>query len=122
MKIEAMAGYPGSLRVNRPPADTNLVQLQGQISMLTKKIQEMTIPRPRRPHVWCTGCYTKGHIVNKCPQMKGMGPPQNPMGPPPRPTGGVAQVVVNLPFHNLTPYHAFPGGQATPTAGYCEIC
>ena len=47
MKIEDMVGYPGSLRMTRPPADANLVQLQGQISVLTEKIQELTIPRPR---------------------------------------------------------------------------
>jgi hypothetical protein len=40
-----------------------------------------------------------------------MGPPQNPMGPSPGPTGGVAQVSVNLPFHNPTPYHAFLGAK-----------
>jgi hypothetical protein len=28
---------------------------------------------------------------------------------------------VNLPFHNPTPYHAFPGSQAAPTVEYCEI-
>jgi hypothetical protein len=54
--------------------------------------------------------------------MRGMGPPQNPMVAPPGPTGGVAQVSTNLPFHNPTPYHAFPGGQAAPTTEYCEIC
>jgi hypothetical protein len=48
-------------------------------------------------------------MVKECPQMRGMGPPQNSMGPPPGPTGGVVQVFVNLPFHNPTPYHAFPG-------------
>jgi hypothetical protein len=36
MKIEAMARYPGNLRVTRPPIDANLVQLQGKISTLTK--------------------------------------------------------------------------------------
>jgi hypothetical protein len=36
--------------------------------------------------------------------------------------GGVAQVSMNLPFHNPTQYHAFPGGQATPAIEYCEIC
>jgi hypothetical protein len=46
MKIEAMAGYPGSLRVTRPPVDVNLAQLQGKISTLTENIQELTIPRP----------------------------------------------------------------------------
>jgi hypothetical protein len=46
MKIEAMAGYLGSLRMNKPPTDANLVQLQGKISALTEKIQELTISRP----------------------------------------------------------------------------
>jgi hypothetical protein len=45
MKIESMSGYPGSLRVTRPSIDENLVQLQGKISTLTEKIQELTIPR-----------------------------------------------------------------------------
>jgi hypothetical protein len=39
MKIEAMLGYSRSLRVTIPPTDANLVQLQGQISTLTEKIQ-----------------------------------------------------------------------------------
>jgi hypothetical protein len=53
--------------------------------------------------------------------MRGIGPSQNVMGPSLGPTGGVAQVSMNLPFHNPTPYHAFPGIQATPTVEYCEI-
>jgi hypothetical protein len=122
MKIEAMDGYPRSLRVARPPKDANLVQLQGKISALTENIQELTIPRLGQPQVWCIGCYTEGHLVNKCPWMRGMGPPRNPMGPPPGPTGGVAKVSMNLPFHNPTPCHAFPGNQAAPTVEYCEIC
>jgi hypothetical protein len=86
MKIEAMEGYPGSLKVTRPPTDANLVQLQGKISALTENIQELMIPRPGRPQVWCTRCYTEGHLVNECPRMRGMGPPQNLMGPSPGPT------------------------------------
>jgi hypothetical protein len=46
MKIEAMAEYPRSLRVTKPPTDANLVQLQGKISTLTKNIQELMISRP----------------------------------------------------------------------------
>jgi hypothetical protein len=46
MKIEAMVGYHGSLRVIRPPTDVKLAQLQGEISALTEKIQELTIPIP----------------------------------------------------------------------------
>ena len=75
MKIEAMEGYLGSLRVTRPLADANLAQLQGKISALMENIQELMIPRPGRPHVWCIGCYTEGHLVNECPQMRGMGAP-----------------------------------------------
>jgi hypothetical protein len=29
---------------------------------------------------------------------------------------------MNLPFHNPTPYHAFPSNQAVPSVEYCEIC
>jgi hypothetical protein len=46
MKIEAMEGYPGSLRMTKPPVNVNLAQLQEKISALTEKIQELTIPRP----------------------------------------------------------------------------
>jgi hypothetical protein len=46
MKIEDMAGYPGSLRVTRSLADVNLAQIQGKISALTENIQNLTIPRP----------------------------------------------------------------------------
>jgi hypothetical protein len=45
MKIEFMEGYPRSLRMNRPPIDANLSQIQGQISGLTEKIKELTMPR-----------------------------------------------------------------------------
>jgi hypothetical protein len=44
MKIEAMEGYLRSLRVARPLDDVNFVKLQGQISSLTEKIQELMIP------------------------------------------------------------------------------
>jgi hypothetical protein len=46
MKIEAIKGYPWIMRVTRPRVDPNLLQIQGQISTLTKKIQELTLPRP----------------------------------------------------------------------------
>jgi hypothetical protein len=58
MKIKAMVGYPGNLRVTRPLMDTNVSQLHGKISTLTKNIQELTIPILGRPQVWCTRCYT----------------------------------------------------------------
>jgi hypothetical protein len=45
MKIEAMAGYPGNLRIMRPMEDANIAQFQGQISTLTEKIQELTLPK-----------------------------------------------------------------------------
>jgi hypothetical protein len=100
----------------------NLAQLQGQISTLTKNIQELTIPKPGRPQVWCIGCYTKGHLVNECPRIRGLGPPQSLTITPRGPMGGFAQVPMNSPFHHPTPYHAFPGGHAKPTMEYCEIC
>jgi hypothetical protein len=49
MKIEEMAGYPGNLRVMRPTEDTNIARLQGHISILNKKIQELILPRAGRP-------------------------------------------------------------------------
>jgi hypothetical protein len=49
MKIEVMAEYPQILQVTRPLDDYNIVQLQGQISTLTDKIQEMAIPREDHP-------------------------------------------------------------------------
>jgi hypothetical protein len=121
MKIEAMEGYSGSLRVTRPPKNANLAQIQGQISAPTENIQELTILKLGRPQVWCVGCYIEGHLVNECPHMRGMIPPQNPMGPSLGPMRGVAQVSVNLPFHNLTLYHAFLGNEASSSVEYCEI-
>jgi hypothetical protein len=44
-EIEAMAGYPGSLRVTRPLVDVNLAQLQGKISMLTEKNSRVDDPK-----------------------------------------------------------------------------
>jgi hypothetical protein len=60
----------------------------------------------------------KGHLANKFQRIRGMGPPHNLMVGP---VGGVAQVSMNLPFHNPTPYHAFPGGQGAPTDEDYEI-
>jgi hypothetical protein len=107
--------------VTRPPEDANLVQIQGKISSLIEKIQELMIPRPGKQQVWCTRCYTEGHMVNECPRMRGMEPPQNLMGPSPIPMGGVVQVSMNLPFHTPTPFHAFPGNQVAPSIEYCNI-
>jgi hypothetical protein len=45
MKIEAMLGYPGSLRMTRPPVYVNLAQLQWNILALIENIQELTIPK-----------------------------------------------------------------------------
>jgi hypothetical protein len=107
--------------VTTPPTDENLVQLQGKISMLTKNIQELTIPRPRRLQVWCTRCDMEGHMVNECPLIREMGSPQNPMGPSLGPTGGIAQVFSNLLFHIPTQYHYFLGIQVAPIVEYCDI-
>jgi hypothetical protein len=81
MNIEAMAGYPVNMRINRSPIDANLLQIQGQISVLTENIQELTIQRSGHAQVWCIGFYTKGHLENECPRMRGVTPLQNPMGP-----------------------------------------
>jgi hypothetical protein len=45
MKIEAMTGYLGNLRIMRPPKDINIAQLQGQNFALIEKIQELTLPK-----------------------------------------------------------------------------
>jgi hypothetical protein len=121
MNIEAMERYPGSPRVIRSPTDENLVQLQGKISIVTEKIQQLMIPRPGQPQIWCTECYKKGHMVKECPRMRGKRSPQNPMGPSPRPTGEVAQLFTNLTFHIPTPYHDFPSNQASLLVEYCDI-
>jgi hypothetical protein len=39
IKIEAMEGYPQSLRVTRPPSYVNLMQVQGKILTLTEKFK-----------------------------------------------------------------------------------
>jgi hypothetical protein len=39
MKIKAMTGYPGNMRMTRPLVDANLLQIHGQISILMEKIQ-----------------------------------------------------------------------------------
>jgi hypothetical protein len=64
----------------------------------------------------------EGHLANKFLRMRGMGPLQNSIVAPLGPTGGIVQVSTNLPFHNPTLYHAFPGGHTAPTTEYCEIC
>jgi hypothetical protein len=45
MKIEALEGYLGSLRVTKTLTDEILVQIQGKISTPTENIQELAIPR-----------------------------------------------------------------------------
>jgi hypothetical protein len=82
MKIEAMAGYPGSLRIMKPTKDVNITQLQGQIYALTKKIQELNLPKIGRLQFWCTGCYMEGHATNECSRLRGIGPSNTLMGPP----------------------------------------
>jgi len=100
MKIEAMTGYPVSLRVMRPPKDHNITKLQGHIFVLTDNIQELTLPRAARPHVWCIGYYTEGHTTIKFPILMGSVPPTHPMMPPPiGPSRGVLQVATTVPFH-----------------------
>jgi hypothetical protein len=54
MNIEEMVGYPRSLIVMRPHEDANLTQMQGQISALTKSIQDLTLPKEGKPQFWCT--------------------------------------------------------------------
>lgn len=81
----------------------------------------LTIPRPGWPQVWCTGCYMEGHLVNGCPWIRGLIFPQSLNVTPLGPIGEVVQVSTNSPFHHPTPYHTFPGFQATPTVEYCEI-
>ena len=49
MKVEAMEGFPGSLRMTKPLVDAHFLQIYGQISSLTKNIQELGTPRPGRP-------------------------------------------------------------------------
>jgi hypothetical protein len=122
MKIESMEGYRGNLGMNRPLVDANLSQLWGQISALMKNIQELTMTRPGRSHVWCTRFYKEGHLANECPHMRGMGPLHNPMGPYSGPTGGVAQVSSTPSFHTPWLYNSFPGAQTSQTTEYCEIC
>jgi hypothetical protein len=121
MKIEAMAGYPRNIRMNKPPIYSNLSQLHGKISMLTENIQELTTQRPECPQVWCTGCYTEGHMENECSHMRGMGPLKNLMGTS-GPMGGFSQVSVNPPFHTPRIYNTFPGDPTPQKMEYCEIC
>ena len=112
MKIEVMASYPGSLRIMRPTEDTNIVQLQGHISTLTDKIQELTLPRTSGPQVWCTGFYNEVHTMTECPRLRGAGLPPHPMAHPPvGASGGVLQVNATMPFHGPIQYHAFPNHQ-----------
>jgi hypothetical protein len=110
MKIEAMEGYPGSLRITRPLVDSHMSNLQGKISALMEKIQELTLLKPVRPQVWCTGCYTEGHLETECPWIRGMG------HPPTGPMGGVVQVSKTPPFHAPVQYNAFPSAQPTQTS------
>jgi hypothetical protein len=49
MKIVAMTGYLGSLRVMWPHDGHNITQLQGHIYVLTDKIQDLNLPSGGRP-------------------------------------------------------------------------
>jgi hypothetical protein len=110
-----MAGYLGSLRVMRPHEDEILTQLQGQISTMTKNIQELTLPKEIRPLVWCTTCYTKGHSVTKCLRLMGEGPSSTPLEPlSVGPSGGVVKFSTTTPFHGPIQYHAFLNNQGGP--------
>jgi hypothetical protein len=122
MKIEVMVGYPGSLWVIRPPDDYNIMQLQGHISSLTDKIQELTIPRESRPQVWCIGFYTEGHTMMECPRLRGAGPPSTTHGTSTNRTiWRSCTSSTTTPFHGLVQYHAFPNHQGNQNNDYCEI-
>jgi len=54
MHIEAMAGYPGSLRITRPIVDSHMLNLQGYIFEIIEKTHELTLLKPTQPQVWCT--------------------------------------------------------------------
>jgi len=75
MKIESIEGYPGSPRITRPPIDSHMSKLQGQIYALIEKIQELTLLNPVKPQVWCIGCYIEGHLETECMGLRGMGQP-----------------------------------------------
>jgi len=62
----------------RPSVDTNIAQLQGQISMLTKNIQELTLPRVGPPQLWCIDFYTKVHKTMKFRRLGGHRIPSTP--------------------------------------------
>ena len=117
MKIEAMAGYPGSYKVTGLQGGSDLSQMRNQFAALTEKIQELTFTKLTRTQVWCTGCHTEGHLAAECHRLRGAGPVSTPVGPSPvRPSGGVAQVAVADPFHGPTQYHAFPNNHKIKAA------
>jgi hypothetical protein len=121
MKIEAMEGYPRSLWVMIPPKDNNIAQLQGHISTLTNKIQELTLPREGDTGMVYWLLYRRSYKI-ECPRLRGAGPPTHPMVPPPvGPLGGVVQVTATMPFHGLVQYHAFFESSRRPENEYCEI-
>jgi hypothetical protein len=82
MKIEVLDGYPRNLCKIISTKDNNILQLRAHISTLTEKIQDLALPGGSRPLVRCTGCYTKGHMVTKCPKSWGGGVVSHPMSPP----------------------------------------
>lgn len=123
MKIESMAGYPSTMRLqNREEEQNYPIHVQSHLATFNERIQELAISKVVKPQVWCTGCHMEGHHILECPRFRGAGPSNLLIEPPPvRPTGGVAQVATSTPFHGPVQYHAFPNNQALLTNEYYEI-
>jgi hypothetical protein len=102
MNIDAMAECMRILRVMRPIEEASLMQMWSHISSLTKNIQELTLPKISRPQIWCTGCYTEGHLVIECFRLRGVGSSSTSIVPPlVGPSRGVVQVSSTTSFHGL---------------------
>ena len=71
MKIEAMAGYPQEFKGGVAAQDPSILGLQHQIASLMENLKEIQPMRPARPNVWCMHCLMEGHVVTKCPRLRG---------------------------------------------------
>jgi len=75
--------------------------------MLEKNIQELTLHKVGKEHVWCSGCWVEEMFASKRLQENAVIPnsPLTPFQGPP--IVGVAQVGATSPFHNPTLYMTF---------------
>ena len=80
----------------------------------------LSIPKPSRPQVWCTGCMIEGNHVSKCPRMNGGVTPPGVLFNG-RQSVTIVYVTIRKPFHS-TSHPTYMDPPSSSPNDYCDIC